>query len=181
MRERSHQTSPHPPFCRSSDRQPRTAQVMIRPSGRRRVAHGDHQGFAADLGINLLYLESLMNEPFTVSNPSARLLKRMSLLLNVSVGYLLGETFETDPVLRESLGTWNYWVDSTPGLDAGIANRIKKDWQEDYGRSRKQAAASLASLRDKNGAMRNADWDKKYQEALKKTKGGNSAEQQRFF
>lgn len=154
---------------------------MIRPSGRRRVAHGDHQGFAADLGINLLYLESLMNEPFTVSNPSARLLKRMSLLLNVSVGYLLGETFETDPVLRESLGTWNYWVDSTPGLDAGIANRIKKDWQEDYGRSRKQAAASLASLRDKNGAMRNADWDKKYQEALKKTKGGNSAEQQRFF
>jgi hypothetical protein len=44
-------------------------------------------------------------------------------------------------VLRESLGTWNSWVDSTPGLDAGLANRIKKDWQEDYGRSQKQAAA----------------------------------------
>ena len=35
---------------------------------------GDYQGFAADLGVNLLYVESLMNEPFTVSNPSARLL-----------------------------------------------------------------------------------------------------------
>jgi hypothetical protein len=77
--------------------------------------------------------------------------------------------------------TWNSWVDSTPGLDAGVANRIKKDWQEDYVRSRKQAAVSLASLRDTNGAMRNADWDKKYQEALKKAKGGNGAKQQGFF
>lgn len=142
---------------------------------------GDYKGFAADLGINLLYLESLMNEPFTVSNPSARLLKRMSVLLSVSVGYLLGEAFETDSVLRESLGTWNSWVDSTPGLDAGIANRIKKEWQEDYGRSRKPAAASLVSLRDINGGMRSTDWDKKYQEAMKKTKGGNGAQQQRFF
>lgn len=142
---------------------------------------GDYQGFAADLGINLLYLESLMNEPFTVSNPSARLLKRMSSLLNVSVGYLLAEAFETDPVLQESLGTWNAWVDSTSGLDAGLANRIKKDWQEDYGRSRKQASASIASQRNNHGAVRAADWDKKYQDALKKGKGGNGAQQQRFF
>jgi transcriptional regulator with XRE-family HTH domain len=142
---------------------------------------GDYQGFAADLGINLLYLESLMNEPFTVSNPSARLLKRMSLLLNVSVGYLLGETFETDPVLRESLGTWNSWVDSTPGLDAGVANRIKKEWQDDYGRSRKQAAGSLVSPRDNNGVMRGADWDKRYQDAIRNGKGRNGAQQQGFF
>jgi len=53
---------------------------------------GDYLSFATDLGINLLYLESLMNEPFAVANPSARILKRMSRLLNVSVGYLLGET-----------------------------------------------------------------------------------------
>jgi cobalamin-dependent methionine synthase I len=102
-------------------------------------------------------------------------------LLNVSVGYLLGESFETDPVLRESLGTWNSWVDSTPGLDAGIANRIKKDWQEDYGRSRKQATASLTSQRANNGVMGSADWDKKYQETMKKSKGGNGAQQQGFF
>jgi transcriptional regulator with XRE-family HTH domain len=142
---------------------------------------GDYQGFAADLGVNLLYVESLMNEPFTVSNPSARLLKRMGSLLNISVGYLLGEGFETDPVLQESLGTWNSWVDSTTGLDAAIANRIKKDWHDDYSRSRKQAAASIASQRNNNGAMRGADWDKKYQEALKKAKGGNGAQQQGFF
>lgn len=52
---------------------------------------GDYIGVASDLGINLLYLESLMTEPFAVSNPSARLLRRMGLLLNVSVGYLLGK------------------------------------------------------------------------------------------
>ena len=73
------------------------------------------------------------------------------------------------------------FVDSTSGLDAGIANRIKKEWQDDYGRSRKQASASVASQRNNNGAMRATDWDKKYQDALKKSKGGNGAQQQGFF
>jgi len=87
---------------------------------------GDYQTFADDLGINLLYLQSLMDEPFTVSNPSARLLKRMSTLLGVSVGYLLGETIETDPVLTESLATWNAWIENTPNIQAAPANRIKR-------------------------------------------------------
>ena len=128
---------------------------------------GDYIGFAANLGVNRLYLDSLMAEPFAVSNPSARLLKRISALLNVSVGYLLGETFETDPALRESLGTWNNWVESTPGLDAGVANRIKKEWQDEYGRGKKEAAVGVASLRSTNGAMHVGDWDKRYQQEIK--------------
>jgi len=49
-------------------------------------------------------------------------------------------------------------VDSTPGLDAGVANRIKKEWQDEHGRNRKQAAIGVASLRNTKGAMRDADW-----------------------
>ncbi len=142
---------------------------------------GDYRSFAADLGINLLYLESLITEPFAVSNPSARLLKRMSVLLNVSVGYLVGESFETDPVLRDSLAAWSNWVESTPGLDAGVANRIKREWQEEHGRRRKQAAAGVSSLRSTDEAMRNSDWDKKYQEAPRSRKGGHGAEQKELF
>jgi len=141
---------------------------------------GDYIGVASDLGINRLYLESLMTEPFAVSNPSARLLRRMGLLLNVSVGYLLGETFETDPLLRESLGTWNSWVEATPGLDAGIANRIKKDWQDEYARGRKQAVG-VASQRNTNGAMHAGDWDQRYQQATKSGERANAAQQKRLF
>jgi hypothetical protein len=142
---------------------------------------GDYLGFAADLGVNLLYLESLMTEPFAVSNPSARLLRRMGLLLKVSVGYLLGETFDTDPVLQGSLGTWNSWVESTTGLDAGVANRIKKEWQDEYVGGRKQAAVGLASLRNTNGAMHAEDWDQRYQQATKSGERANAAQQKRLF
>ena len=96
----------------------------------------------------------------------------MSLTLGVSVGFLLGETFETDPVLTESLATWNKWVEDTPGLDAAIANRIKKDWHDEYGRGRKQMAGSTSSFRNTVGAMREGDWDSRYQEATR-VKGNN--------
>lgn len=140
---------------------------------------GDYQTFADDLGINLLYLQSLMDEPFTVSNPSARLLKRMSALLGVSVGYLLGETIETDPVLTESRATWNSWIENAPNLQAAVANRVKRDWQEDYSRTRKEPLA--ASFRNMSGIMREADWDKLYQEALKKERGNHRGQQAGLF
>jgi len=48
-------------------------------------------------------------------------------------------------------------------------------------RNRKQAAIGVASLRNTKGAMRDADWDKKYQEALRTGKGGNGAQQKGLF
>jgi transcriptional regulator with XRE-family HTH domain len=142
---------------------------------------GDYMSFASDLGVNLLYLESLMKEPFAVTNPSARLLKRMGSLLNVSVGYLLGETVETDPVVSESLATWNSWVDSAPGLDASVTNRIKREWQDGYLRSRKETAVGVVSFRNTKAAMSASDWDKKYQEALRSGKGIKREQQKGFF
>jgi transcriptional regulator with XRE-family HTH domain len=141
---------------------------------------GDHLSFAADLGINLLYLDSLMKEPFAVSNPSARLLRRMSIRLGVSVGYLLGETVDSDPILTESLAAWNTWIESTEKLDARVAIKIKRDWKDEYGKSRRQTVG-VASFRSINVVMRETDWDKKYQEGLRLVKGDNRAEQQGLF
>ncbi|MGP8246351.1 MAG: helix-turn-helix domain-containing protein, partial [Bryobacteraceae bacterium] len=59
---------------------------------------GDYSSFANELGIALSYLHSLMDEPFPMTNPSARLLQRMGHRLGVSISYLLGEDPETDPV-----------------------------------------------------------------------------------
>ncbi len=52
---------------------------------------GDYEQFAHDLGISLSYLHSLLEEPFAVSNPSVRLLKRMGMRLGERVGYLIGD------------------------------------------------------------------------------------------
>jgi transcriptional regulator with XRE-family HTH domain len=65
-----------------------------------------NQAFARDLGVSLGYALSLMNEPLIVSNPGARLLQRMSRLLGVSVGFLLGESAPADAVVSESHATW---------------------------------------------------------------------------
>lgn len=126
---------------------------------------GDYRSFADDLGISFQYLDSLMREPFTVTNPSARLLNRMSILLNVSVGYLLGERTEIDLGIAESLSSWNSWIEKTDQIDAKIANRIKKDWQEEHNFNKKQD--TVLSFRNANGVMREIDWDSRYQEALK--------------
>jgi transcriptional regulator with XRE-family HTH domain len=50
----------------------------------------NHSDFAAKLGVARHYLDVLAHESFVVSNPSARLLKRLGVLLGVSVGYLFG-------------------------------------------------------------------------------------------
>jgi len=128
---------------------------------------GDYIGLAEDLGINLLYLQSLMEEPFAVSNPSACLLKRISLLLDVSVGYLLGESVDTDPIVTESLCNWRSWVDETTGLEASIANRVKGDWQDEYERTRKEVAVVSFRKPDKR-VMEKIDWDKMYKAAVER-------------
>ena len=60
---------------------------------------GDYQGFASDLGVSLSYIQAMMTEPFAVANPSTRLLKRMGILLGVSVAFLIGESEQVDPCL----------------------------------------------------------------------------------
>ena len=42
-----------------------------------------------------------------MSNPNARLLRRMSVRLQVSVGYLLGEAPQVDTVMTESKASWD--------------------------------------------------------------------------
>jgi transcriptional regulator with XRE-family HTH domain len=142
---------------------------------------GDYQSFAHDLGVNLDYVQAMTSEPFAVTNPSSRLLKRMAVLLNVSVGYLLGETPEVDPTFVESMNSHRRWIQKTPGLDAGTAQEIADEWKHRYGVNR--AESSLISRRDTQAkrqqvAMSEADWDKLYQE---KGKAKANASQRRMF
>ena len=58
------------------------------------------------VGVDLGYVNTMMAEPFVVSNPSGRLLRRMSVRLKVGVGYLLGEAPQVDPVITESKASW---------------------------------------------------------------------------
>jgi transcriptional regulator with XRE-family HTH domain len=129
---------------------------------------GDHRSFAEDLGITLEYLHGLIREPFAVSNPSARLLKRMAVRLGVGVGYLLGETAETDPLLVESTATWHSWIRKTTGLDAALAVQIRDEWMDGYPRQHFQTTASPRKDPKYSKPMREADWDAEYQ---KKEKG----------
>jgi transcriptional regulator with XRE-family HTH domain len=128
---------------------------------------GNYEQFADDVGVSLSYLNRLLQEPFTVSNPSARLLRRVAVLLDVSVGYLLGESVETDPIWVESNAAWRRWVDNATSADASIALKIRDDWRHDYG-SIKKEQGSEKSLRKAVGLMREPDWDKAYQNAAKK-------------
>ncbi len=137
---------------------------------------GDYQKFADDLGVNLSYLHALLEEPFAVSNPSVRLLKRMAVLLGESVSYLIGESEESDPVWIESNASWHAWITKTPNIDGAKAVLMRDTWREDYMRNRAQQ--SSASFRKVNRAMREADWDQLYQKQAKKA--GAGASQQLF-
>ncbi len=114
---------------------------------------GDHSQFAADLGISLSYLQTLLEEPFAVTNPSARLLKRMALRL--------GE---------------RAWIGKTPGIDAAIALRMKDDWRHDYSLNRREQSTT-SSFRKQNQLMRTTDWDKQYQKIQKDGRGAANAKQ----
>ncbi len=122
---------------------------------------GDYEQFAHDTGISLGYLHALLEEPFTVSNPSARLLTRMAVVLGERVAYLLGESEESDALWVESNASWHSWVTRTSGIDAAAAVRMRDRWREDYLLNRSQRTAE--SYRKTSRAMQEIDWDKLYQ------------------
>jgi len=130
---------------------------------------GDYRSFANELGISLSYLHSLMDEPFAMTNPSARLVQRMSHRLGVSISYLLGEDPEMDPVYAESMANWNRWLATSDHLDDAIANEIRVAWDQDYVRSTREVAIG-ASHRNKRTVLSVTDWDKRYQQTVKDSK-----------
>lgn len=121
---------------------------------------GDYRRFADDVGIALHYLHALMDEPIAVSNPSARLLKRISSLLRVSVGHLMGENDEDDPVWVESHASWKSWMLDGSPKDGGVALRMRDTWRAQYDAVKFEE--SIASSRRPLRAMSVLDWQKVY-------------------
>jgi transcriptional regulator with XRE-family HTH domain len=138
---------------------------------------GDYLQFASELGVNLSYLHALMEEPFTVSNPSIRLLKRMGVLLNESVAYLVGEPEEVDPIWVESKLAFDSWISgSADVIDGRIALGMRKSWQQAYLEERRST-----EQRDyRRSPMGVLDWERKYR-ALAGSKGKNNDRQTEIF
>jgi transcriptional regulator with XRE-family HTH domain len=133
---------------------------------------GNYIQCADDLGITLDYLHALMEEPFSVSNPSARLLDRIAIRLSTRVSYLLGELEETDPVVVASNASWRKWVDEGVGIDASIALQMLDKWNDDHHRTqRTRGDISVTSFRTAAKLMQVKDWDQLYQTTTK-AKGG---------
>jgi transcriptional regulator with XRE-family HTH domain len=125
---------------------------------------GDYKQFAHDLGVDLSYLHALMEEPFAVSNPSVRLLKRMAALLQEHVAYLIGESEETDPVWVESNSTWHSWITNAEDVDGRIAVLMRDNWRASYFQEKR-----LAETRDcRSTPMTVSGWDRRYREEFKK-------------
>jgi transcriptional regulator with XRE-family HTH domain len=137
----------------------------------------DNRAFAEGLGVSLDYVRAMMEEPISVSNPSARLLKRMSVLLGESVGFLLGEKEQDDEVYRESKESFFAWVGgSEEGVDARTALAVFDDWKTEY--FARKVESSPASFRAEVRPMRKVDWDGKFQRAKA---GGPAPGQQSMF
>lgn len=137
---------------------------------------GDYNDFADDLGINLLYLHALMQEPFNVSNPSIRLLRRMAALLGESVSYLIGESEQADSVWIDSQASFRAWLESKPHLPAGNVFQMRDQWRQDY-RLNKTQPVSVSS-RKPTTPMTVSGWDRLYRECY--GKGGNGASHSLF-
>jgi len=130
----------------------------------------DRTQFAQDVGISMDYLLALLNEPFNVSNPSATILKRIAAVLGVTVGYLLGESADSDPILAASMAGGHKWVTSTSGIEARDAMELKELWTENY--LRKRHGEFLTGLHNRKSkrnaqqshlrAMTEEDWDNLY-------------------
>jgi len=135
--------------------------------------------FAAKLGVAQQYLDLLTHESFIVSNPSALLLRRLSVLLGVSVGYLLGESKEADPVWIESQASWRKWTRTT-GIEAGLANDVKEDWEAEYILKAGQLEPSYASHRIGVVPRLEKDWDIEYQKRLKRVVAERNGQTQLF-
>jgi transcriptional regulator with XRE-family HTH domain len=127
---------------------------------------GDYKKFADDLGVGIQYIQVLMDEPFSVSNPSARLLKRMACLLRVSVGYLLGEKAGEDSIYVSSKVSWYAWQRKSPDVKGQLAVEILDEWKESHELIRSNPTA--ASFRNPQGAMQEEDWDRIYRQRTRK-------------
>jgi transcriptional regulator with XRE-family HTH domain len=124
----------------------------------------DSRAFAEELGVSLDYVQAMMVEPIAVSNPSTRLLERMSILLGESVGFLLGEKQQDDAIYRESKENFNAWVrESEESVDARTASEIFDHWKTDY--FAHKVESSPVSLRNELRPMRKADWDEMFRHA----------------
>jgi Zn-dependent peptidase ImmA (M78 family)/transcriptional regulator with XRE-family HTH domain len=129
-----------------------------------RIAHNTQ--FAEDIGISMPYLMALFGEPLEVSNPGAQLLRRMAARLDVSVGHLLGEAPETDPIWIESHNSLREWVEKNPTATAACVFEIRDERREQYRLNRYNV--STASFRARSHApkpqqaMRYVDWEKMY-------------------
>lgn len=133
---------------------------------------GDYLQCADDLGISLGYLHRMMEEPFSVANPGARLLARIAKRLSTTTGYLLGEWEVTDPIYVASNASWRQWADKSAGLDLTTGLQIRDKWRSDYHMwARTQGEATVASFRNSPKLMQVEDWDQLYQ-ATMKVKGG---------
>jgi len=132
---------------------------------------GNYLQVAEELGISLTYLLTLMNEPFEVSNPSARLLMRLGRRLGERVAYLLGESEDVDPIWLESNSSWEEWVSSGSGIDAKLACELRGKWQDEYHLLRREHQPSSASFRSKVKLMKVRDWDQEYQKIAKGSLG----------
>ena len=118
----------------------------------------EYKTFAEELGVSLDYVQAMMVEHITVSNPSARLLERMSILLGESVGFLLGEKQQDDAIYRESKENFNAWVrESEESVDARTTAEIFDQWKTDY--FARKVESSPISLRNEVAPMQKADWD----------------------
>jgi transcriptional regulator with XRE-family HTH domain len=124
----------------------------------------DNKAFAEELGVSLDYVQAMMVEPISISNPSARLLERMSIRLGESVSFLLGEKQQDDAIYRESKESHNAWVrESEEGVDARTAAEIFDGWKKDY--FAHEVESSPISLRSEVRPMRKADWDEMFRRA----------------
>jgi transcriptional regulator with XRE-family HTH domain len=138
----------------------------------------DYKTFAEELGVSLDYVRAMMVEPIAVTNPSARLLERMSILLGENVGFLLGEKEQDDAIYRESKETFNAWVrESEENVDARTAAGIFDQWKANY--FARKVESSPISLRNEVKPMLKADWDEEFRRA--RAKNPTSASRQRMM
>jgi len=106
---------------------------------------GNNLTFSRRLGVNIRCVDALLTESLAVSNPSAQLLKRMSIILHVTVGYLLGETEETDPIWAESMANWNEWACNSRGLDASVVVALRNEWRDHFREERKLESSPISA------------------------------------
>jgi transcriptional regulator with XRE-family HTH domain len=134
----------------------------------------DYAKFADDVGVNLSYLHALMQEPFNMSNPSIKLLKRIAALLGESVGYLVGESERADAVWLSSQASFKEWVEENPNVPAGEAFQMRDTWRDEYRLGKNQPVS--VSFRHSNEPMTVADWNRRYKQTRAKAgkDGANS-------